>query len=262
MRLALAVGVVVAAAACTQTPFEFDVVRQLIEGEPHVSVLRIEILPDTPVEGETTLSLSARAGLYVYGSDNRIYPDSQNARDVVFSGALRYRAAAPRDRLSRILRVVSSNLQRYPGVDADHLDLDFVSADDMSWLRVRLPMDLVESYIREGTPELELWKSAEIWGAEVGTCTFPLTVEPPLPAGGSRAETDTVTVLRYPAASRHAWKSVLLPGWGQLASGRGIGWINIAVEIGGAALLANADYREAGAAVLATNHLISIMDLL
>ncbi len=262
MRPALALLAAAAAAVCAQTPFEFDVVRQLIEGDPHVSVLRIEILPDTPVDGETTLSLTTRAGLYVYGRDNRIYPDSQNARDVVFSGAVRYTAAAPRDRLARILRVVSGNLQRYPGIGADHLELDFLSGDDMSWLRVRLPISLVDSYIRDETPELELWKRAEIWSAEVGTSNFPLEVEPPLPTVGVVSEADTVTLLRYPAASRHAWKSALLPGWGQLASGRGIGWINLAVEAGGAALLATEEYREAGAAVLATNHIVSVMDLL
>lgn len=262
MRLALALGAAVMAAACAQTPFEFDVVRQLIEGDPHISVLRIEILPDTPVEGETTLSLSARAGLYIRNRENRIYPDSQTARDVVFSGALRYQAAAPRDRLGRILEVVSSNLRRYPGIGADHLELDFVSGDDMSWLRLRLPMTLVDSYLREGTPEIELWKRADIWGAEVGTCTFPLEVEPPIPLAGEISAPDTVTVLRYPVATRHAWKSAILPGWGQLASGRGVGWINLAVEAGGVALLATEDYSEAGAAVLATNHLISIMDLL
>jgi hypothetical protein len=262
MRLALAIAAALAAAAAAQTPFEFDVVRQLIEGEPNISVLRIEIMGDTPVEGETTLSLSARAGLYVYSRDNRIYPDSQTARDVLFSGAVRYRAAAPRAELERILRVVAGNLRRYPGIGADHLELDFVSGDDMSWLNLRLPMALVNSYVDNGTSELELWKQAEIWGAELGTCTFPLLVEPPLPAGGGTSETDTVTVFRYPVASRHAWKSAILPGWGQLASGRGVGWINLAVEAGGVVLLTSEEYREAGAAVLAANHLVSLFDLL
>lgn len=262
MRLALALAVAMLAVAAAQTPFEFDVVRQLIEGEPHISVLRIEIMSDTPVEGETTLGLSARAGLYVYSRDNRIYPDSQTARDVLFSGAVRYRAAAPRAELERILSVVASNLRSYPGIGADHLELDFVSGDDMSWLKLRLSMDVVNSYIENETSELELWKQAEIWGAEVGTCTFPLLVEPPVPAGEAATEPDTVTVIRYPVASRHAWKSAILPGWGQLASGRGVGWINLAVEAGGVALLTTDDYREAGVAVLSANHLVSLFDLL
>ena len=262
MRLALAITAAALAVAAAQTPFEFDVVRQLIEGEPHISVLRIEIIPDTPVEGETTLGLSARAGLYLYSNDNRIYPDSQDARDVLFSGCVRYRAAAPRDRLERILQVVHGNLQRYPGIGADHLELDFVSGDDMSWLKVRLPMDLISAYLEGGVSELDLWQQAEIWGAEVGTCTFPLLIEPPRQLESRREAPDTVTVLRYPAASRHAWKSALLPGWGQLASGRGVGWINLAVEAGGIALLTQEDYQEAGVAVLATNHIVSLMDLL
>jgi hypothetical protein len=60
--------------------------------------------------------------------------------------------------------------------------------------------------------------------------------------------------------SAQPWKSLLLPGWGQLSSGRGVGWLNLAVEAGGIALLVSGE-DETGLAVLGVNHLISFIDL-
>ena len=60
----------------------------------------------------------------------------------------------------------------------------------------------------------------------------------------------------------HAWKSLILPGWGQMSAGSGIPVVNILMEIGGAALLFTEEYSEVGIGVLAVNHFISFADLL
>ena len=61
-------------------------------------------------------------------------------------------------------------------------------------------------------------------------------------------------------ARAEPWKSLILPGWGQLDAGIGAGWINLLVEAGAVALILS-DETEAGFAVLGANHLVSFVDL-
>ena len=60
--------------------------------------------------------------------------------------------------------------------------------------------------------------------------------------------------------STEPWKSLVLPGWGQLDAGVGAGWVNLLVEAGGIVLLVSGE-DEAGLAVLGVNHLVSFVDL-
>ncbi|MBD3370846.1 hypothetical protein GF402_10875 [Candidatus Fermentibacteria bacterium] len=259
------VGVVIVviglvSAAIAQTPFEFAVVQDLVGGEPHVSVLRIEIVPDQPSVGDKQLQIAARAGLYMLADDHLLFADSANRTDVLFSGSLRYSLAVPLGTVRRIMEVLADNIQRFSMTGISHISLDLLSADDMTWISIRSPISMMDSVVGNRMGLLEFWRKSEISKMEVGTYGFPVTVEP---VGALAVETlvDTITVYRDRSGSAQAWKSLLLPGWGQLSSGRGLGWLNLLAEAAGVALMVS-DETEAGAAVIGVNHLVSFTDLL
>jgi hypothetical protein len=256
----LSVVLCLAAASVAQTPFEFAVVQHLVGGEPHVSVLRIEIVPDQPFAGDKQLQIAARAGLYMLADTHSLFADSTDRTDVLFTGSLRYSIAVPLGTVRRIMEVLAEDIQRFSMTGISHLSLDLLSADDMTWMSVRCPISMMDSVLQGHIGLLEFWRKSEISRMELGTYDFPVAIEP-IGELGVRTLVDTITVYRGGSGSRHAWKSLLLPGWGQLSSGRGIGWLNMLADAAGVALLVS-DETEAGAAVLGVNHLVSFIDLL
>jgi hypothetical protein len=241
-----------------QTPFEFAVVEELIGGTPFVSVIRIEINSGVPEPGRKQLVLTTRAGMMMEG-EQAVFPDSSTAGNVVFSGLVQYRASIPVHTMDRVFSVLSECMDRFPGMGLTDLALDVVDVNDLSWISVECPISMIDSVLAGTMTHEQFWRSASLKEFEIGTVLFPTEMRQPLVPDWS-TRVDTLPVVRLAAPSAQPWKSLLLPGWGQLSAGRGIGWLNIAVEAGGVALLATGE-DETGFAVLGVNHLISFIDL-
>ena len=136
-----------------------------------------------------------------------------------------------------------------------------ISHDDMSWVSIRCPIERTDSLIAGTISHMDFWNRTEVWELEIGTGGMAVTADAPTLIELYSPPVDTIPEPVFDHASAHAWKSLVLPGWGQLSSGRGIGWVNLLVEAGGVALILT-EYEEAGAAVLGVNHIISFVDVL
>lgn len=260
MRIIILNLLLLASLAVAQTPFEFAVVQDLIQGEPFVSVIRIQITRGVPETGRTQLELTARAGMILEG-EHSVYPDSLSAVNLEFSGLLEYSASIPLYTMNRIFTVIEDCLDRFPGMRITDLALDVVDLDDMSWISIRCSISSIDSVLNGTLSQLDLWRSAELREFEVGTAGFPtLLRRPGIPGYIHYEDIPDLTEVSEVSDSVHPWKSLLFPGWGQIDSGRGIGWLNIAVEAGGIALLVSGE-KETGIAVLGVNHIISFIDL-
>jgi len=261
MRTLFALCLLLLSAASAQTPFEFAVVQDLIQGEPYVSVISIRLTGGVPAAGCTMLEMAVRAGLVFEGESNAFLPDTMLPGGVEFQGQILYTGLVPASTLERLFSVIRSDMDRFPGTGITHLSLILISGDDMSWVAMRCPMARVDSLLGGQIDLLDFWMRTDIWDLEVGTGGMPVTADAPSLVEFRTPPPDTMPVVRYDGSSAHAWKSLVLPGWGQLSSGRGIGWLNMLVEAGGIALVLT-ENEEAGAAVLGVNHLISFLDLL
>ncbi len=260
MRFIFAILIIVSLGVA-QTPFEFAVVQELVGGQPFISIIRIKINSGVPESGRTTLELTTRAGMMMEGA-HAVFPDSSTADHVVFKGLVEYKAEIPVYTVDRIFSVISECMNRFPGMGITDLALDVVDTTDLSWIGIRCSIISIDS-ILDGTLSHEaFWQNAELREFEVGTACFPTEMRRPLipewsisgdiiPDGSGNVLTES---------SAQPWKSLLLPGWGQISAGRGIGWLNILVEAGGIALIVTGE-DETGIAVLGVNHFISFIDL-
>ena len=260
MRFILAIIVLVSLASA-QTPFEFAVVQELVGGEPFISIIRIQINNGVPESGRTQLELTTRAGMMMEGS-HAVYPDSSTPNYVVFSGLVEYKAQIPVFTVNRIFSVISDCMDRFPGMGITDLALDVVDTNDLSWISIRCDIASIDSVLNGTLSHEFFWQNAQLREFEVGTACFPTEMRRPLvpqwSIQGDIIPLDTEGVFAEP--STQPWKSLLLPGWGQISAGRGIGWLNIIVEAGGIALIATGE-DETGIAVLGVNHFISFIDL-
>lgn len=256
MRGFPAVIPLVAVLAAAQSPFEFAVVRDLIQGDPYIGVMRIEVSPDDPAPGAKTLEIAARAGFDLRASSHTIFPDTV----AMFAGQTTFTLDTDASRLARLFRVICDQSRSFRA-GITHLAVDLVSPDDMSWLSMRCTLTLADSMTSGLVALDEFWSRAEVTSLEIGTGCLPLEFEPPVPMAGRTPVTVEEREEPVSDSSRHAWKSLLLPGWGQAASGEGLWWVNLAVEAGGVFLILS-DHENEGFAVLGVNHLAGFADLL
>ncbi len=243
------------AVALAQTPYEFAVVEDLIGGTPHVSVLSIELEDGVPAAGDRTLRMAARVGLNVLPRAHTLFADSLGG----FTGQTLFGLDVDEVPVSRVLQVVSQESRRFSSMHITHLALDMVSYDDASWISVNCPMGLVDSVASGLAVFDDIWSRGEVSSLEIGTTWFALDFAPPVSV--TRPDAEVVESIAICAPSGGAWKSLILPGWGQLDAGRGVWWMNLLVEAAGVGLLAS-DHQEEGIAVLGANHVISFLDLL
>ncbi|GEM_PF-440072 len=242
-----------------QTPFEFAVVEELVGGTPFVSVLRIEIEHGVPGPGCRSLLLSTRAGMQVEGEQS-VYPGERSPGQLVLSGVVDYTARIPEGTLYRIFTVLADCIDRFPGTGLTHVSLDVVDVNDLGWVSLKFPVDWMDSVLAGNMNMEEFLEGSEISELEVGTALLPLE-RGTLPEVVVVTEhVDTTAIVLSNTERSQPWKSLLLPGWGQLSSDRGIGWLNLLVEAGGIALMVAKEY-ETGAVVLGVNHVVSFIDL-
>jgi hypothetical protein len=252
---------ILCSAASSQTPFEFGVVRALVEGDPFVSVMRIELDSGSPAPGCNTLELSARAGLDLDGTGLSLFVDTVDASGITFSGQSLFDISLLSGPFDRILQVIQDKNREFPSTRVTHVRLDLVAYDDLSWISLEFPLTLADS-LQSGIIDREqFWSLAGVTMLEIGTASTPLLYRPPLSFDLPETRQEEVVITRSTGNGSQAWKSLLLPGWGQLASGEGVGWVNLLVEAGAVGLYVSG-YEEEGFAVLGTNHLVSFFDLL
>lgn len=260
MRLISVFLLVFVCFAYAQTPFEFAIVQDLIGGEPFVSVIRIKINHGVPEPGRIQLQLTTRAGMIVEGQ-HCVFPDSQVDGAVKFKGLLEYNASIPLYTLERVFSVISDCMNRFPNTRITDLSLDVVGAGDLSWIGIECEISSMKAVLDGTLSHLEFWQTARLREFEVGTVLIPTEFrQPGIPLCYTSPDTLAMEPDDDTAVSTQPWKSLILPGWGQLSCGRGIGWLNLAVEAGGIALIA-AGEDETGLAVLSVNHFVSFIDL-
>jgi len=258
MRIIFAV-LVLASIVAAQTPFEFAVVEELVGGEPFVSIIRIKINPGVPEPGRTQLELTTRAGMIMQG-EHAVFPDSSTQNHVIFAGLVEYEAQIPVFTVNRIFSVLSDCFDRFGGMGITDLALDVVDTSDLSWISIRCDVASIDSVLDGTLTHADFWQNSELREFEVGTACFPTDMRRPLVPEWSTETVPPETETEITVRSSQPWKSLIFPGWGQLSSGKGIGWLNIAVEAAGVALIVSGE-DETGIAVLGVNHFISFIDL-
>lgn len=243
-----------------QTPLEFGIVDDLIRGEPYVSPLSIRIEPGRPVPGSTTLRMAVRGGVTFADEGCFIFVDSLGGK-VNLMGRTDYRGILSNEVVVRLFSVVRSNMRTHGASGITHLDLDFVTPDDMGWLSVTSTIARADSLLSGQITPYEFWSGAVLEQVQVGMADFSLRSGVFDPTRISEPVAPPV-LLPSSRDGSHAWKSLVLPGWGQYSSGRGLPLVNLLAEVGGIALLLSDDYVNVGVGVLVLNHLISFTDLL
>lgn len=249
-----------ASALLAQTPLEFGIIDDLIRGEPYVSPLSIKVVQGSPSAGNATLRMALRAGVVFADEGSFIFVDSLGDQ-VNLLGRTDYRGLVDNASITQIFTVVRSNMRVHGNSGVTHLAIDLVTPDDMGWVTMETDIARVDSLLGGTLSAYAFWNTARITQVQVGMAGFPLNVgifdatqipDVPLP---QLVETRSST-------GSHAWKSLLLPGWGQYSSGTGLPLINILAEVGGIALMLTDDYFNVGVGVLTLNHIISFTDLL
>lgn len=243
-----------------QTPLEFGIIDDLIRGEPYISPLSIKILQGTPTAGNATLRMALRAGVVFSDEGSFIFVDSLGDR-VNLLGRTDYRGLVDNTAVARIFTVVRSNMRAHGSSGITHISLDMVTPDDMGWIALETDVATVDSLLAGAISPHEFWNTVRIVQVQVGMADFPLSVgifdATQVPDVPVRQVVETRA-----STGSHAWKSLVLPGWGQLSSGTGLPLVNILSEVGGIALILSDDYLNVGVGVLALNHVISFTDLL
>lgn len=243
-----------------QTPLEFGIIDDLIRGEPYISPLSIKVVQGSPSAGNATLRMALRAGVVFSDEGSFIFVDSL-ADQVNLLGRADYRGLVDNASITQIFTVVRSNMRVHGTSGVTHFAIDLVTPDDMGWVTIETDIARVDSLLGGLISPYTFWNRVEIAQVQVGMASFPLSVgifdatQVPDIAVSQVVETSA------PTAS-HAWKSLVLPGWGQYSSGTGLPLINILAEAGGIALILSDDYLNVGVGVLALNHIISFTDLL
>ncbi len=250
--------VIFAAVMMAQTPLEFGIVRDLVGGTPRVSVFSIKT---RNIDGENTLQIAVRAGIQFDCTRHTMFTDSMTGTEVLVDGQICYTASIAKPTVEHFFTVIRENMAAHGSGGITRFQVDLITLDEMGWISATIPLSRADSLLEGRLTHLEFWAMTPVNEVEVGTGGFSVINASPLPALHGAPETAVFTeAAQY--EKNHAWKSLLLPGWGQISSGTGIPIINILAETGGIALLFTDDYREAGIGVLALNHLISFSDLL
>jgi len=253
----ITVLLILTATAVAQTPLEFGIVQDLVGGTPRISVFSIKTVN---LDGTGTLQIAARAGVRFNCTRHSMLADTSTAAEVLIDGQISYSAAIITPVIEHFFEVIRSNMGIHGSGGISVIQADFITSDEMGWISVSVPVSRVDSLLVGDISPMDFWSVTPVREVEVGTLGFPVTNASPLP----ELHGAPVTPFTVPAEveDSHAWKSLILPGWGQMSSGTGIAVVNILVEIGGAALVFTDDYQEAGIGILAVNHLISFADLL
>ena len=258
MKVALTALIFLSTLLFAQTPLEFGIVRDLVGGTPGISVFSIKT---RSIDGENTLQIAARAGIQFDCTRHSMLIDSMTYSDVLINGQINYSGSISKSTLEHFFSVIRQNMISIGGGGITQFQIELITVDEMGWISVDAPLSRVDSLLDGSMTHLEFWAMTQVKEVEIGTGGFAVANESPLPdLHGAPVAQIQVEVLSE--EDNHAWKSFILPGWGQYSSGTGIPVINILAEIGGAALLFTDDYNEVGIGVLAVNHLISFTDLL
>ncbi|MCK5130847.1 MAG: hypothetical protein KAR40_01680 [Candidatus Sabulitectum sp.] len=258
MRLSLTAVFIFSTIMMAQTPLEFGIVRDLVGGTPRVSVFSIKT---SNVDGENTLQISARAGIQFDCTRHTMLTDSMTGTEVLIQGQICYSASIMKPTIEHFFTVIRENMASFGSGGITQFQIELITFDEMGWLSVMIPISRVDSLLEGNLTHLEFWAKTPVNEVEVGTGGFPVLNASPLPELHGTPETAVLIELVQQEKS-HAWKSLILPGWGQMSSGNGVPVINLLSEIAGAALLFTDDYSEVGIGILALNHLISFSDLL
>lgn len=258
MKPIIAVLLILAAAAVAQTPLEFGIVQDLVGGTPRISVFSIKTVN---VDGASTLQIAARAGIRFNCTRHSMLADTATASEVLIDGQVSYSAAILNPVVEQFFYVIRENMGDHGSGGISVIQADFITPDEMGWISVSVPVSRVDSLLSGDINPMDFWSVTPVREVEVGTLGFPVSNESPLPELHG-APVTPISVQVAVERDNQAWKSLILPGWGQMSSGTGLPLVNILVEIGGAALIFTDEYQEAGIGILAVNHLISFSDLL
>lgn len=258
MKLSLFIILILAVLALAQTPLEFGIVQDLVGGTPRISVFSIKTVS---LDGAVTLQIAIRAGILMDCTRHSMLVDTMTASDVLIDGQINYSASLMIPVVEHFFTVIKRNMAEFGAGGISRIQADLITSDEMGWISVNVPLSRVDSLLAGEMSHIDFWAVTPLREVEVGTLGFPVANASPLPdLHGAPAVQGIVPVSEV--HGNCAWKSLILPGWGQMCSGSGLPVVNILAEIGGAALLFTDDYREAGIGIISLNHLISFTDLL
>ncbi len=217
--------------AVAQTPLEFGIVQDLVGGTPRVSVYSIKTVSE---QGVRTLQIAARSGIQFNCTRHTMLADSLTGSEVMIRGQVSYSASIMTPLIEHFFSTIRENMAVHGSGGIEQFQVDLITADEMGWISVTVPLARVDSLLQGSLDHLSFWAMTPVREVEVGTLGFPVANESPLPElRGAPALPEVVqTAIRE---ENCAWKSLLLPGWGQACSGRGLPLVNILAEAAGAA---------------------------
>jgi len=129
----------------------------------------------------------------------------------------------------------------------------------MSWIAIDCPISSVDSLLAGTLSHIDFWRQADLKELELGTALLMTRMQ--FPGVPDFTPPEPVVIEPEPIQrTASPWKSLILPGWGQLDAGQGVGWINLLVEAGGVALIVSGE-KEAGIGIIGANHIVSFFDL-
>lgn len=258
MKTTLLLFLLLVSFAHAQTPLEFGIVQDLVGGSPRISVFSIK----TRTEGsQTLLHIAAKSGIQFDCNRHVMIVDSMTSSEVLIEGQISYTASIMKPTLEHFFTVIRQNMNVHGSGGITHLKVELITYDEMGWISVTIPLSRVDSLLAGQLTHLDFWAQTPIQEVEIGTGGVPVSNESPLPELHGAPQLEIIQEV-IQQQNNQAWKSLILPGWGQLSSGEGLPFVNILVEIGGAALLFTDDYQEVGIGILGVNHIISFSDLL
>lgn len=259
MRLTLILAAVIAALSAAQTPLEFGIVQDMVGGDPPISVYSIKTVNE---DGSTVLQIAARAGVQFNCTRHSMLADTSYAGTVFIQGQVSYTASLMSPVIERFFSVIRNRMDIHGSGGISVLKVDLITPDEMGWLAVTVPLSRVDSLLQGSMTPIDFWSATPVREIEVGTMGHPVVNESPLPELHGSPAYPLEVIEETSGGENCAWKSLILPGWGQISCGEGLPAANIIAEIAGAVLLFTDDYTEAGIGILAVNHLVSFADLL
>ncbi len=259
MKITMTILLILTFISVAQTPFEFALVQELVQGSPRVSTIRIAIDYGAPEPGRTELEIAMR-GAVTFCGEICIYPEGESYGNLLLTGDSDYTGEISGALTDRLFDALLNCLGDFPGMNITDLSLDMVSPDGMSWIALECRISRIDSLQNRQLNRTDFWKGVTLREIEISTAGFTPMYRSPAQII-QPVSIDTLSAIGTPIIyDTQPWKSLVLPGWGQISSGNGLGWINIIVEAGGAALII-AGETEVGWTVLGVNHIISFFDL-
>ncbi len=152
--------------AVAQTPLEFGIVQDLVGGTPRVSVYSIKTVSE---QGVRTLQIAARSGIQFNCTRHTMLADSLTGSEVMIRGQVSYSASIMTPLIEHFFSTIRENMAVHGSGGIEQFQVDLITADEMGWISVTVPLARVDSLLQGSLDHLSFWAMTPVREVEVGT---------------------------------------------------------------------------------------------